>query len=73
MHSERQRKVDFRKTVSDSKLIRQKTAITLTSCSDGFFDRDGWLARTLTPVPLVGFVVAIIHELAGNSVRISFT
>ncbi|KAK3344757.1 Cyanovirin-N [Neurospora tetraspora] len=33
---------------------------------DGFWDRDGWAAKTFEGVPLLGFVVAGIHEIAGN-------
>ncbi|EGO56993.1 hypothetical protein NEUTE1DRAFT_123386 [Neurospora tetrasperma FGSC 2508] len=33
---------------------------------DGFWDRDGWFAKTFEGVPLIGFVIAGVHEAAGN-------
>jgi hypothetical protein len=36
--------------------------------SDGFFDRDGWLAEFLEHWPVLGFVVAGIQLAAGNEV-----
>ncbi|KAK1776295.1 Cyanovirin-N [Copromyces sp. CBS 386.78] len=34
---------------------------------DGFWDRDGWFAKTFEGVPLIGFAIAGVHAAAGNN------
>ena len=37
--------------------------------SDHWLDRDGWATRFLEKIPVVGFMVAGGHLIAGNEVR----
>jgi hypothetical protein len=37
--------------------------------SDGFWDRDGWLALNTEGLPLIGFITASIQNITDNEAR----